>query len=81
MIAKRVQEEGVPQIVMLDQSTDDQLVPMNQKERLETQLKKVNGMRVVEGHRCVGKHAAPWEEGYMIWESVQDILRLLGDHE
>jgi transcriptional regulator with XRE-family HTH domain len=31
----------------------------------------------VEGHRCTGKHAAPWEQGIMIWENLQDIFGLL----
>ena len=40
-------------------------------------LLAVSGLRVIEGHRCTGKHAAPWEQGIMIWESLRDIFRLL----
>ena len=76
-IAERVRESKAPQLVVLDQSTEDQLVPMNQREKLEANLSKVSGLRVVEGHRCTGKHSAPWEQGVMIWESIQDIFKLL----
>jgi hypothetical protein len=76
-IAERVREDKAPRLVVLDQSTEDQLVPMNQRERLEATLSKVSGIRVVEGHRCTGTHAAPWEQGIMIWESLQDISALL----
>jgi acetyl esterase/lipase len=76
-IAGRVREGKAPRLVVLDQSTEDQLVPMNQSQRLEANLSKVSGLRVVEGHRCAGKHDAPWEQGVMIWESLEDILRLL----
>jgi kynurenine formamidase len=78
-IAERVREGRAPRIVLLDQSTEDQLVPVNQSQRLEANLSKVNGLRVVEGHRCAGKHNAPWEQGRMIWESLQDILGLLAE--
>jgi kynurenine formamidase len=76
-IAGRVRENKAPRLVVLDQSTEDQLVPMNQRERLKANLSKVNGLRTVEGHRCTGRHAAPWEEGIMIWESLQDVVKLL----
>jgi kynurenine formamidase len=76
-IAGRVREGEAPRLVVVDQSAEDQLVPMNQKDRLEANLNKVSGLRVVEGHRCTGKHAAPWEQGVMIWESLQDTFRLL----
>lgn len=76
-ISKRVREGKAPRLVVLDQSIEDQLVPMNQKERFEARLNKVGGLRVVEGHRCTGKHAAPWEQGVMIWRSLQDAFRLL----
>lgn len=54
-----------------------ELVPMNQKDRLEANLSTVSGLHVVKGHRCTGLHAAPWELGVPIWQSVNDILRLL----
>jgi kynurenine formamidase len=76
-IARRVRDSQAPALVVLDQSAEDQLVPMNQKERFEANLSKVNGLRVVTGRRCTGKHAAPWEEGLMIWQSVRDMMRLL----
>jgi len=75
--AARVREGTAPRLVVLDQSAEDQLVPMNQRERLGTSLSRVTGLRVIEGHRCTGKHAAPWEQGVMIWESLQDICELL----
>jgi kynurenine formamidase len=76
-IAGRVREGKVPRLVVLDQSTEDQLVPMNQSQRLEANLSKVRGLRVVQGHRCTGNHDAPWEQGVMIWDSLEDIVRLL----
>lgn len=76
-IAERVRAGKAPGLVVLDQSTQDQLVPMNQRQRLRAYLSKVGGLRVVEGHRCTGSHAAPWEQGSMIWESLQDVLSLL----
>lgn len=76
-IAERVRESKAPRLVVLDQSTKDQLVPMNQREKLEATLGKVSGLRVAEGHRCTGKHSAPWEQGVMIWESLQDVFSLL----
>jgi kynurenine formamidase len=76
-IAERVREGKAPRLVVLDQSTEDQLVPMNQSQRLKANLSTVGGLRVVEGHRCTGQHDAPWEQGVMIWESIRDIVRLL----
>ncbi|KAH6668761.1 hypothetical protein B0J14DRAFT_150003 [Halenospora varia] len=72
-------EGRAPRLVVLDQSKEDQPVPMNQAERLEKHLSKVEQMRVVRGNRCAGLHAAPWEEGGMIWESIRDVLELLGE--
>ena len=80
-IAEQVRETKAPRLVMLEQSTEDQLVPMNQRDRLEANLSKVSGLRVVEGHRCTGKHAAPWEQGVMIWESLQDVFGLLREEK
>ncbi len=76
-IAQRVNEGKTPRLVVLDESADDQMVPMNQKDSLQATLSKVDGLRVVSGHRCTGKHAAPWEQGIMVWGSIQDILALL----
>ncbi len=76
-IAERVADGKVPRLVVLDQSTEDQLVPMNQKARLAANLGNVKGLRSVPGHQCTGKHAAPWEQGIMIWKSLQDTCELL----
>jgi kynurenine formamidase len=70
-------ESSVPSLVVIDQSPQDQLVPVNQMERLRGNLDKVSGLHVTTGRRCVGSHAAPWEEGQIIWETVQDVLTLL----
>ncbi|MGJ9418728.1 alpha/beta hydrolase [Massilia sp. CMS3.1] len=78
-IAARVNETTAPRLFVLDQSQQDQLVPTNQRTRLEQNLHQVQGVRVVEGHRCTGPHAAPWEQGIMIWESLQDVLALLDE--
>jgi kynurenine formamidase len=62
---------------VLDQSTEDQLVPMNQKDRLAAALAQVSGLRVAQGHRLTGKHVGPGEEGITICQSLLDTLRLL----
>ena len=76
-IGKLVSDNQAPRLVVIDQSTEDQLVPMNEAERMQAKLEQVRGLHVVRGHRCVGVHAAPWEQGYMIWENINDILALL----
>jgi kynurenine formamidase len=73
-VAKRMREGKAPQLILLDQSTEDQLVPFTQLERFEADLSKSEGLSVVRGDRCSGKHAAAWEQGFMIWECVQDTL-------
>ena len=76
-IAERVREGKGPRLVMLDQSAEDQLVPMNQTENMEAHLRKIQGLTVVRSHNCTGSHASPWEQGTMIWKCVQDVLQLL----
>jgi kynurenine formamidase len=76
-IAAWIREGSAPRLVVLDQSTEDQLVPMDQKDRLTAALAGIPGLRVVEGHRLTGKHAAPWEEGITICQSLLDTLQLL----
>lgn len=73
----RMAEGRLPRLVVLDQSGEDQLVPMSQTEKLEARLREVDGLRVQRGHRCAGRHAAPWEEGIMIWEILLDVLKAL----
>lgn len=77
-ISPRVHPDSAPRLVVLDGSEQDQLVPMNQRDRLHSVLSRVSGMRVVKGRRCTGEHAAPWQQGWMIWENVQDVIALLG---
>jgi kynurenine formamidase len=77
-ISARIADGKAPRLVVLDQSDQDQLVPVSQRDRLAARL-KVAGMRVVEGHRCTGEHAAPWAQGSMIWQSLSDILKPLGE--
>lgn len=76
-IAERVKKGQAPSLVLLDESTEDQLVPMVQLEQLQSVLAKVDGLQVLKGRRCTGKHSAPWEDGMMIWESIQDVLQAL----
>ncbi|EEU41803.1 uncharacterized protein NECHADRAFT_53930 [Fusarium vanettenii 77-13-4] len=73
----RVEEGRVARLVLLDQSPEDQLVPISQADKMERSLKEVQGIKVVRGRRCQSRHAAPWEEGYMIWQSVLDVLGML----
>ena len=37
----------------------------------------LHGLKLPNCILMTGKHAAPWEQGIMIWESLQDIFRLL----
>ncbi|KAI8712126.1 Kynurenine formamidase [Fusarium sp. LHS14.1] len=76
-LTERVKEGSVARLVLLDQSPEDQLVPISQADKMERHLKEVQGIKLVRGHRCQGRHAAPWEEGYMIWQSVLDVLGML----
>lgn len=78
-IGERVRAGQAPRLVVLDQSADDQLVPMNQLEHLAANLRRVAGLQVVRGHRAVGPHAAPWHQGDIFWHSVQDVLASLRD--
>lgn len=72
-----VRNGHAPRLVLIDQSGEDQLVPVNQRERLEAKLREVSGLRVRVGNRCTGKHAAPWQQGFMLWESICDALRAM----
>ena len=76
-LAEKLREGTAPKLVFVDQSVDDQLVPMNQMTRMKAHLGLVVGLTVRQGRRCFGLHAAPWEEGIIIWKSVQDTLKLL----
>ena len=76
-IEKMVESDHAPALVIVDESTEDQLVPMNQADRMVAKLEEVKSMKVVRGKRCTGVHAAPWEQGYMIWENILDTLSLL----
>lgn len=76
-LAERLQAGTSPRLVLLDQSKEDQLVPFNQMTTMKARLEKVAGLRVVQGDKCTGVHAAPWEQGYMIWDTVKDVLQLL----
>lgn len=77
VLSKGVAEGHVAKLVLVDQSAEDQLVPMNEADKMESVLRKVKGMEVVRGKRCTGLHAVPWEQGVMIWKSVLDVLYLL----
>lgn len=48
-VSKRVEQGEAPRLMVLDQSSEDQLVPMNQRERMVMQLEQVRGMKVVRG--------------------------------
>lgn len=76
-MAGRIREGNAPGLVVLDQSAEDQLVPMNQRDRLTATLARVAGLRVAQGRRLTSKHTAPWEDGIMIYQSLLDTLQLL----
>jgi kynurenine formamidase len=76
VIGERISDGKVPRLVVIDQSNKDKLVPVYQKDRLIAQLSQVFEMHVVEGQRCDGTHAEPWEQG-TIWLSALDAVGLL----
>ena len=76
-LARRAREGLLPGLVALDQSQEDQLVPVNQTESMLAKLREVEGLHVVRVYRLTGRHAAPWEEGNMLWLAVQDVFGLL----
>jgi acetyl esterase/lipase len=76
-VIARVAAGVTPRVVLLDHSVDDRMVPAGQKQRFMRTLSGIDGLRLVDGHRCTGEHAAPWRQGHMIWESVLDVLPLL----
>jgi len=76
-LAERVRGGKAPPLVLLEQSAEDQLVPMSQRAQFEAALTQVEGLKVIRGERCSGKHAAAWEEGIMMWESIQDVFQAL----
>ncbi len=73
-IARRIRDGRAPRVVVLDQSTEDQLVPFGQLRRMQARLIAAEVPKVVIGQRCTGKHAEPWEQGFMVWESVADAV-------
>ncbi|KAM0544509.1 hypothetical protein ACHAPJ_011803 [Fusarium lateritium] len=76
---QRLDEGKLAKVILIDQSLGDQLVPVAQADKLERRLREVKGLRVIRGNRCADRHAAPWEEGYMIWQTVKDVLQVLRD--
>lgn len=76
-LRERMARGRIPRLIIIDQSEEDQLVPMNQANKLEAHLRGVGGLRVVRGSRCSGRHATPWEEGVMISDGVRDVLEQL----
>jgi acetyl esterase/lipase len=72
--ASRLRHSGGLATILLEQSPDDQLVPMNQREKLARQIIDANVFDVIEGWRCSGSHATPWEQGDMMWRSILDVL-------
>ena len=65
-LSKQVTSKKAPQFVMVDQSTEDELVLLNQADRMQAKLEEVPEIKVVRGKRCVGPHAAPWKTGSII---------------
>ncbi|KAF4960063.1 hypothetical protein FSARC_10558 [Fusarium sarcochroum] len=78
-VAQRLEEGKLARVTLIDQSIEDQLVPVAQADKLERRLREVKGLRVIRGNRCTDRHATPWEEGYMIWQTVEDVLGVLSD--
>ena len=76
-IANRLAEGNAPRLILLDQSNDDQLVPMNQCDQLDKNMRQIEGMTIIRGIRARGYHALPWESGEILWNCVQDAMNAL----
>jgi acetyl esterase/lipase len=74
----RLERGLVPRLVVLDQSSEDQLVPMNQLETMQEALLGIPGLLTARSRRATGAHARPWEDGQMLWSAVRDIVRAVG---
>lgn len=73
----RAQQSLIPPLFFASGSGLDQLVSLNQIEKLEQSLREVKGVSFVRATRSVGYHAMPWETGTALWQSVQDAMALL----
>ncbi len=73
----RADAGSLPRLIMLDQSVEDQLVPVNQTDVLEGHLRQVKGLDIIRGHRAVGRHAAPWEQGDTLSLAIIDLVEHL----
>lgn len=86
-LAWRAIEGRLSKLVMLAQSTQDQLVPMNQTLSMENMLKKIQDTELGEGRsfkiqrsdKLTGLHDDCWKEGMPIWHLVKDILDLMSN--
>lgn len=75
-LERRAQEGLLPKLIVVDQSKEDELVPMNQCVKLLSHLSQVKGVTSVKIDRLTDRHAAPWQEGDMLWMAVLDALAL-----
>ena len=73
-LSHRVRDGSAPRLVLVDQSAEDQLVPINQAHTMMARLEKIVGLKVLKGGRATGEHAAPWKQGYIISDTVEDVL-------
>ncbi|KAL9048719.1 MAG: hypothetical protein Q9162_007580 [Coniocarpon cinnabarinum] len=78
-VAMRVKQGLAPGLVVLDQSQEDQLVPLNQTEAMEQQLQRVSKVSYTRGQRMTGRHNDAWESGVMIRDSVLQIAKMLAN--
>jgi acetyl esterase/lipase len=76
-IRERFLEKKGPALIMVDRSTEDQLVPTTQQEILKANLSNISEIQTIEGKICKGDHALPWKQGLPIWQNVRDILHVL----
>lgn len=79
-VSARLAEGLAPRLVVLDQSEQDQLVPMNQLDTMHAALLQVPGLLAARGRWAHGSHAHPWEDGLMLWSAVHDITRSITQH-
>ena len=84
MLVSRLLERKMPELVVLAQSKEDQLVPMNQTESIEAALEhtQVDGsgktnLSLKRSTKITGQHDDCWKEGREIADMVKYVLTLL----
>jgi kynurenine formamidase len=77
LLRERVTSGRFPRSVVLEQSADDQLVPVTQRDTLVSALRGDSRIDVTIGDHLHGSHALPWEHGDQMWAAVSAAIQKL----